>query len=185
MNKEHLDPNLEEKIVRMANEVAMSDEAGRRAAAEPLPGAARAAFTLEPDIEVGHYKVRAACDFDLNLLSQLNSKFYDFFMKGGDSDTLPTGPDAWDLCYVMTNEPRAVAKLVKERKLQGLRDAAEYEFAFLQLRDLSQIVLAAVRQVALSCETVTAHKAASQGAEGEAAKSSHPPSGERLTASAG
>lgn len=185
MNKEHLDPKLEEKIVRMANEVAMLDEAGRRAAAEPLPGAARAAFTLEPDIEVGHYKVRAACDFDLNLLSQLNSKFYDFFMKGGDSDTLPTGPDAWDLCYVMTNEPRAVAKLVKEKKLQGLRDAAEYEFAFLQLRDLSQIVLAAVRQVALSCETVTAHKAASQGTEGEAAKSSHPPSGERLTASAG
>lgn len=185
VNQDHIGADVESKVLQLAADIQERDEAGRRAAAEPLPGAARAAFTLEPDIEVGHYKVRAACDFDLNLLSQLNSKFYDFFMKGGDSDTLPTGPDAWDLCYVMTNEPRAVAKLVKERKLQGLRDAAEYEFAFLQLRDLSQIVLAAVRQVALSCETVTAHKAASQGAEGEAAKSSHPPSGERLTASAG
>lgn len=183
--QQHLLSNeVEAKVIQMAQEAAMRDEAGRKAAAEPLPGPTRTAFAVDPEIEVGKYSVRQACDYDLNLLSQLNSKFYDFFMKGGDSDTLPTGPDAWELCFVMTRPAREVAKLVKEKKVAGLKQAAEDEFSFHQLRDLAQIVVAAVRQIALSCETISGHKAASNGEE-EAAKADVPPSGEQLTALGG
>lgn len=175
------DPEIEKRTNQIIQEAAARDEAGRRAAVEPLPGPSRKAFSIDPDIVVGDYTVRPACDFDLNLLSQLNSKFYDFFMKGGDTDTLPTGPDAWELCYVMTRPAREVAQTLKKSKVSGLKQAAEDEFSFYQLRDLAQIVVAAVKQIALSCETISGHKAASNGDEEGAAKADVPPSGGPLT----
>ena len=151
----------------MVEKNAAEDKAGKEAIAAPLPGPARDAFTLEPDIKVGKYNVRAACDFDLNLLSQLNSKFYSLFMKGEGGDDLPTGPSAWELCWIMTRPPREVAAYIKTHKLQGLKDAAAEEFQFLQLRDIAALVVPAVKQIVSSCATIVGHGAPETPTSGE------------------
>ena len=157
--KTTISPELLQKAAEKQQRQKIEDAAGLQAATEPLPGPAREAFTLEPSQQVGPYQVRAACDFDLNLLSQLNSKFYALFMSGGAADELPSGPDTWDLCWIMTRPAREVAAFIKEQKLAGLKESAKDEFAFMPVRDLAALVIPCIRQIVASCTTVIGHEA--------------------------
>lgn len=176
IDKSLLDPKLDQQTQEIAKHQAIEDSAGKVAALNPLPGPTRKAFSLEPEIKIGPYSVRPACDFDLNLLAQLNNKFHSLFMAGGGDD-LPSGPSAWELCWIMTRPARDVSEYVKKngKGLNGLKESAAEEFQFLQLRDITQLVTACIRQIVSSCETATVHGAPKQGDETEAANATENP----------
>ena len=116
------DPLLDPALDRVADGLVAvqreQDEAGKRAAAEPLPGPAREAFAACPDVVVGPYRVRAARDRDIKVLSQLKNCYYEFVMTG-DPALVRTGQDAYELCWVMTRPAREVKRLVEERGAAG------------------------------------------------------------------
>jgi hypothetical protein len=180
-----LDPALDRAAVELAAEETARDSAGAQAVREPLPGPAREAFAACPDEQVGPYKVRAARDRDIKVLSQLNNAYYKFVMTA-DPEDVKGGQDAYELCWIMTRPAREVKALVEKNGLDWLRAQADDEFGDLATADLMAVVTAAARQLAASCSTAVKHVAPDANNEnGEAAKSDRPPSGARLTATGG
>ena len=172
-------PELDALTDKILSEQSLTDAAGKQAAAEPLPGPARQAFSVSPDIRVGPYTVRAARDRDIKTLSQLGNCYYQFVMTG-DEALVKTGQDAYELCWVMTRPARDVKAFTEKQGLDALRKAADDEFGDLATGDLMQIVAAAARQLALSCSTVVEHKSPeTPGDNGEVARGAVPPSGAR------
>jgi len=172
-----LDPRLDELTSKMVADAAERDEAARRAIAEPLPGQARQAFAVDQAIEAGGYRVRPACDYDVEILDQLESKFGEFFKSGKDADILPTGHHAWELCHLMTTPPEDVDEFVAQHGLAAFKEAAKKRFAFAPQKTIAKVVMAAFKQMFRSFSDVPEHVPADVAGEStEAARSDHPPS---------
>lgn len=178
--KHLLDPELDKRAEQMIAEARQRDDAGDLASRAPFPGAAREAFAVDADATVCGYTVRDACDYDLVLLEQAKNSFYKFFLSGADEDLpMPSGPDAWLFCFIMTRDAKTVVRpLVKEKGIEGLKAAAEEEFSMKRTGDLVAVAVAGALKVAQSISTTQKHK--SPDAK-EVATSSLPPSGPQLT----
>lgn len=159
----------------------VEDMAGRRAMAEPLPGALADAFSLAPDIVVGPYNVRRFRDGDFKLLAALDNPFNDWLRAALNGDETgagvkmqPTGQPMWDLAFLFTR-PASVSKdVIAAVGVLELQAKAEEEFSELRIAALSQILEAIIEQATIYATANIAY--GSKPAEGEAAGAANPPS---------
>lgn len=179
-----LSPEVEEQERQVLAAARARDEAGRQAAKQPFPGPAAQAFSVERDPVVGEWTVRRGVDFDITVLSTLQSVFYTFLLDGAEDAPIPTGPQAWQVCRLMTRPPRETRDFLKQHGVEAFKQAAEEEFGFAETGLVARLTIECVRQIAASCATTVAHAAADPEGK-EAAKSARPPSGERSTAPGG
>lgn len=175
---------LTDQIRKRQAEQDVEDNAGKQAAATPLPGALRSAFAPQPFITVDEFKVRPFCDADFEALQFLDSpiqKMVAHAFEGeasNDKDIdgiirkLSRGADAWNLCYVLTTEPDELDELFKNQGVNGVKAAAKQKFRRLQTAAVIQIVMACIEQFNKSWETMVGMGAPK---EKEAASSSLPP----------
>lgn len=158
--------DIEQQIAETMARHAVEDAAGRRAAAEPLPGPLHDAFAIQPDIAVGPYKVRPFYDIDFEYLSLLDHPLYKM-ISGSDHDFVPRGPHAWELCWIMTRDVDVSEEIIKKLGVAALKDAARKEFGRMRLPALSDINAAIVKQLTIYWSPVIAYGAPAQEGEQE------------------
>lgn len=156
--------DIEQQIAETVARQAREDTAGRRAAAEPLPGPLRDAFSILPNIEVGPYSVRPFYDIDFEFLAMLEHPLHKM-MTANEGDFTPRGPHAWELCWILTRDADTVEGIIQGEGLKGLRAHAKKEFGKLRLPALAELSKAIVQQLTTYWSTVVAYGAASK--EGE------------------
>lgn len=167
-----LSPEAEIKAAKLAAEAEQADQVAQKALREPLPGPTRDAFALNPEIQVGPYKVRPFYDFDFDVLSQLNHPVYRLMKSGLEGkqpelEQVPRGPDMWMLAYLMTRPAKQTRDLIRSRGVEGLRFEAEEQFSELSLAALLELFEAVTKQIQTYWGPVIKY-----GPEGE--KSQHP-----------
>lgn len=167
-----------------------------------LPGPLPDAFSPVPDIKVGPHTVRPFYDLDFEFLQHLNHPFYQARQASlagkEDEDFFPSGPAAWQLCWIMTRPPEETEKVLAagptlQEAVQSLTAKARSEFGRLRSEALQALVLAVARQVRVYWSTAVSYGPAERPrdkdevAEGGAPDAPVPPprSGAPSTASAG
>ena len=138
--------DFEQQIAETVARHEREDNAGRRAAAEPLPGPLRDAFAIQPNITVGPFSVRPFYDIDFEFLALLQHPLHKM-MTANEGDFVPRGPHAWELCWIMTRDPDEVEAVVKEGGVDKLRASARKEFGKMRLPALGEISKAIVAQL--------------------------------------
>lgn len=157
------------------------DAVGKLAAAAPLPGPTKQAFSVVPDIKVGTYSVRRFCDGDFLFLSNplvahpLMGLSVDKLMKLGqvEIDKLfdstvagvsPSGPQAWALYWILTRPWKESQAALKDGTIM---DKAAEEFAGLQYVSLAKLFEAAMKQFTEYFSTTVEYGTPSEAKEGE------------------
>jgi hypothetical protein len=182
-----------EKIASRQAEQAREDDAGRIAAATPLPGATFDAFAQLPDMKVGPYAVRQFCDADFEALQILGSplqKMMATAYQAGDVDEkvlakeeseilkqVSRGQHAWDIAFIMTTTVEEVDAILRKDGAEGLKRQAAIKFGKLRLVALVKVIEAAIEQMSRSWDTRLAYEPAKNGGSenGEVASSDSPP----------
>lgn len=164
------------------------DAAAVVAAATPLPGPTREAFQPKPVLEVGPHKLRAFCDRDFVFLATLNhplvklkldnlarknaeeiDKLFDDVTQG----LLPSGQEAWTLFWLLTRPAREVATELATSGVESLRAKAADEFGELDMMEMNEMLVGAVKQFNGYWSTAVGHAPA--GTTEEEAKSNGNP----------
>ena len=190
------EPLTQEEVERQlrANQArfAVEDNAGLRAASDPLPGPLKDVFKTPDSIDVaGHYQVRAFYDFDMEVLVQLDHPLHKMMMAGQagtetEAEYTPRGMPAWELCWLMTTPVREVDKVLVESGVAGLRAKAKEEFSCLQMGGLMAVSEACIRQIRAYWAPVLGYAAPEQPGDDGAKKNGHASlSGPPPTATAG
>lgn len=182
------DKNLEQKLI----EQHVEDLAGKRALAEPFPGALKDAFALAPEIEVGPFKIRRFRDGDFKLLAKINSPLNDFLRAcllgdstGGGARLEPTGQDMWNLALVFTKPARYSKELIESKGVAAFAAEAEETFSELRLAALAQILKAIVQQANIYATANIEYGEIEQKGENGESRPNPPSSAVQLTDSAG
>jgi len=143
-------------------------QANAMASAEALPGPAREAFSPCPDIKVGPYDVRACYDGDIEYLSLLGHPLHEMRLqaqmeKSADIPNLyqPTGPMAWQLCWLFTRSLDEIDGVVEKGGLDAFKSAAKKEFSRWGLSELIQLSEACITQYGRYWEPVLSYGPAS------------------------
>ena len=161
-NQNLTSPEIEAKIAEKAKQHAMEDEAGRRAASTPLPGATRDAFAIQPDIKVGSFNVRPFYDIDFEFLSMLEHPLHKMMVNGmkgekAEDEFFPRGSMVWELAFVFTRSPDDVEAAFKAGGVSGVKNEAKKQFSRFQLAALTQLSQAVIKQMSIYWEPVVAY----------------------------
>lgn len=157
---------------------AAEDEAGRQAAAVPLPGPVADAFAQPQDIVVGPYRVRPFYDGDIEHLQNLKHPLFLNMTAGLHGEEPPSitadatrGPHAWNLCYLMTHTPEEGDALMASGKLV---EEAKKKFSRMQIRGLTALYSSILTQMQRYWDPVLSFGAAEEKKE-EAKAAPNPP----------
>jgi hypothetical protein len=121
-------PAVQAKIAETQANQAADDQKGSAALTSALPGPLRDIFAPAPDIKAGKYNVRRFVDRDFMFLSQLGHPLNRFTaMADGSYNFEPSGPLAWQLCWLLTR-PIAAAKDEFKKGADHVKELAEDEF---------------------------------------------------------
>jgi hypothetical protein len=152
------------------------DDAGAQAiVGSPAPGPMREAFSPCPNIVVGRYEVRRVRDGDFYTLEALGHPLKRWSaINDGSYDCEPTGPQCWQVLWILTREAYEVRDEMRVDGGKSLKEKAEYEFAEYGLLELGQLMMAVAKQLGVYAGAVVEYEPKPvPGAEGE--KSSDPP----------
>ena len=172
---------MNEKEIQAKIELqAVEDMAGRRALAEPFPGALADTFSLAPNIKVGPFEVRRFRDGDFKLLNALKNPFHDFMLACmlGDKEGVknimkPTGQPMWDLAYIFTKPAKEVAEEIKSHGVAAVQASAEEKFSEFRYAALTELLMAIIEQAMIYSTANISYKDGEEK-EGEAG-SENPP----------
>lgn len=166
--------DLPKELRESARRMAVENAAGRAALAEPLPGHLADVFAVAPNERVGKWTVRPMVDMDIEVLRLLEHPLF-VIMKnvmagteqpGADEDP-PRGPEAWELCYLLTRDVDEVERIVGDKGLEAFRDGARREFGRLRMYGLAEVLKAVFRQVNVYWSPVVGHEPAGPGDDGK------------------
>lgn len=143
----------------MGNEInpALVAAAGKRAAAEPLPGALSEAF-LGDAIDVQGVKVRRIVASDWIILKGLNSPIYrqmlEFQKDEAQREPVPfTDGEAYEICWQFTHAPKASRELLARGREVFTETAREEIADLLDVAVCDAIVKAVGLQMVKSFQT--------------------------------
>jgi len=140
------------------------------ASAEALPGPVRDAFSPCPVIMVGEYSVHPCYDGHIEYLSLLEHPLNQMRLEAQmnpesevQNQYQPTGPAAWQLCYLFTHTLDEIDDLVEKGGLDALKRAAKRQFSRLQMGALIKLSEAAIQQYGLYWAPVLSYGPAESG----------------------
>lgn len=197
-----MNPNIpkeiQEKVQAAAQALAQEDAVGAQAQAVLFPGPLKQVFAPKQDIDVRSWKVRPFYDADWETFAALNHPIDDLRKQamanvraGKTQDEVNTermevrGPMVWQMAYVLTTPCREVRKLLREKGVAGLNDAAEEKFCETDAFELKDLAEAVMEQMGRYFAPTIGHGPADIGKDGEAPASPPQSSASTLTASAG
>jgi hypothetical protein len=154
-----------------------AQEAASRANATPFPGPLKDAFAIAPDIKVGPYSVRPFCEIDWEFLQTLAHPLNDILMsrlggKENDTDYMPRGQVAWELCYIFTHPIDEVEAAFKVG-VDEVRKLAKKEFSKLPMAGVVMLHKAVLQQVMLASATAISY-ASGEDDDGSKKNVQHP-----------
>lgn len=182
--------SIDQQIAARVAEYAQQDNAGSRAAHEPLPGPLVDVFAIPDSIECGPYKVRAFVDADFEFLTILKHPLHEMMTSQAEKAPtgnaknipptvnmkyIPRGPSAWDLAWIMTRPAVETQKLLAEGGTAGLGAAARAEFSQYQIGAIFKLTEAVMTQMARYWSTVVGY--GTKAKEGDE-NGSNPPQGQ-------
>ena len=123
---------------QLVSEAKAEDKAARAALSVPMPGPLRDVFAIQPNIDVGIYKIRPFVDFDFEVLQQINHPIVidPTIMKNN-------GRRAWQLIWILTHDPDEVELSIKDGSFDT---KARQEFGKYQLAAVLQLMTAVLEQ---------------------------------------
>jgi|SRR3974390_361677 len=125
----------------------IDNQAGIRAAADPLPGPLVDAF-WPSDISVDKFKVRPLVAYDWAIMKRINSPIYrqmlEVMQKGDKASEIEAEPEElWDLIFLLTR-PCAESDAFFKKGVEGFKEEAKKEIGF-------KLHTAVVAQLAQAC----------------------------------
>lgn len=163
-------PFTEQDVIERSRETQLSEDAGKRASATPLPGPLLSAF-LDESIQVTpEIKVRRFVASDWAILQWLNSPIYKMTLESQKAEEIrepvqSTNEEDYELCWVFTHTPQQCRELKAKGRETFTQTATEEIADVVTLPVLGLIVAAISKQIVKSFETAIQY-----GANGEGAK---------------
>ena len=168
-----LSPEIEARIAETQAQQNATDAVSMAAATAALPGPLRDVFAPAPDIKVTDtISVRRFVDRDFMFLSALDHPLNRFTAMADGSYTFePSGPLAWQLCWLLTRPAAATKALIKTGGIEAVKEAAEEQFGELPIFAIGKVMEAIAKQMTIYA---SAHLQYQPNATGEGESS--PPS---------
>lgn len=139
---------IEEKILETAQEQQLTDDANRRAAATPLPGALADAF-LRGAIQVDETTfVRRVVASDWPILQWLNSPLYRLILEIQKDEAIReeipyTDEEEWEMCWQFTHSPKE-CRALKEKGREVFKQTAIDEIGDSSLMGVQKKIVSAI-----------------------------------------
>lgn len=193
-----MNTNLPANAQDVLRNEALSDDAGRHAAAMALPGALHGAFAVLPPVKIGEYEVREFCDADFETLQTLQNPLQGLMAAAFDNElrsvdesvkkaaldklavadasiikSVSSGQHAWNVCLLMTSKPSEVDRLM-EQGAKAFEREAKSKFGYLRLPAIIKLIEVIVDQMGKSWETRLEYEAAA-APDGEKKDQAGPP----------
>ncbi len=164
-----VDP-MQEQIQAKLDQQFAEDDAGKKAASTPLPGPAAVAFAIDPNITLHGVSLRPVLDCDFEFLQFLDHPLHKMISAGlrgveESEQFIPRGPHAWELIFLLSNDPDKIESLIADGKLKA---EAKKAFSRKPMFQIMALANAAITQFNRSWEPVVGFGSPGEKKEEEA-----------------
>lgn len=165
---------LPQEVLQRQAEQEMEDQAGRISATVALPGATFDAFAPQPNIRVGKFEVRPFYDADYEWLQVLDHPLQKTMAsamdgkKNEESNPIIRGPQAWELCWMMTT-PVEEVDAAFAKGVEEVRRLAREKCKLFRIAQMQLLITAIYEQASIYWSPVIGYDTKVEKKEGEAA----------------